>query len=162
MTFQINKKYYIYIGIMIGFLIASIDTSVIAEENDEDKAIELAKQAVIEVVEEGEDLTAQKFIDYNLINSKEDFLPLGWKAIDVSELIYTVAFIYRYEEQNKLMLFHVIPKDNIAQRIHTRRNGLNIYIRNIKAVSTYSDKKVEDNFVKLFTVSSEKKKRSNK
>ena len=172
MPFQINKKYYIYIGIMIGFLIASIDTSVIAEENEkkivslEDKAIELAKQAVIEVVEEGEDLTAQKFIDYNLINSKEDFLPLGWKAIDVSESIYTVAFTYRYEKQNKLMVFHVIPKDNIAQHIDTEGDDgldkLKKYMRNIKAISTYSYKKVGDNFAKLFTPISKKKKRSNK
>ncbi len=156
MTFQINKKYYIYIGIMIGFLIASIDTSVIAEENDEDKAIELAKQAVIEVVEEGEDLTVQEFIEYRSKRREGNFLPIGWEAIDVSASTYAVTFTYRYKEQTLQFLFHVLPQDNIAQRIHTRRNGLNIYIRNIKAVSTYSDKKVEDNFVKLFSRSLEK------
>ncbi len=161
MLFQINKKYYIYIGILIGFLIASIDTSVIAEENDEDKAIELAKQAVI-VSEEGVDLTVQKFIEYRSIHREGNFLPIGWKAIDVSASTYAVTFTYRYKEQTLLFLFHVLPQDNIAQHIHTRRNGLKIYIRNIKVVSTYSDKKVEDNFAKLFTPISKKKKRSNK
>jgi hypothetical protein len=146
---------------MIGFLIASIDTSVIAEENDEDKAIELAKQAVIKCVE-GVDLTVQEFIEYRSKRREGNFLPIGWEAIDVSASTYAVTFTYRYKEQTLLFLFHVLPQDNIAQLIHTRRNGLKIYIRNIKTVSTYSDKKVEDNFAKLFTPISKKKKRSNK
>ncbi len=104
MLFQINKKYYIYIGIMIGFLIASIDTSVIAEENDEDKAIELAKQAVI-VSEEGVDLTVQKFIEYRSIHREGNFLPIGWKAIDVSASTYALPLLTDTKSKTSLWCF---------------------------------------------------------
>ncbi|MFQ5964682.1 MAG: hypothetical protein ACE5KZ_10385 [Candidatus Scalinduaceae bacterium] len=157
-----KNKYYIYIGIMIGFLIAFIDTCVIAKENEKnvvspkEKAIELAKKVVLDsgILASGKGwvLTTEKFIEVRSKDSNGDFFPIGWRAVDVSEGIYAVTFRYRATGKSKVFLFHVIPKDDIAQYIDMSEEGnaYSKYLKNIKTITTYTSKKLIDKFEELF------------
>lgn len=111
---------------------------------EERKAIELAKQCNMSDNVDIK-LSAQK----NILHTAQidsSFFPIGWKATDVSASMYLVVFCYRAENKKKIWIFHVIPKDNIAQYI---RGDMTEYLKNIKAVSTYTEEEVSDKIEKL-------------
>jgi len=121
MPFQINKKYYIYIGILIGFLIAS--TCVIAEENEkkvdslEEKVIELAQQAAKKA--QGVKLGRPKGVPgKSKLDGKEDeiqkFLDKGLNVTALAK-IYGVSWTAMKNFLNKKVLRNPkIKKEAIA------------------------------------------------
>jgi len=91
-----NKKYYIYILIMAGFLSVSACAGDIVEEvsSPEETAIELAKmRIVVDVEASGLKMSAQEAI--SSWEKEPEFTSVGWEAIDVDESIYFVVFNYR-------------------------------------------------------------------
>ncbi len=157
-----DKKYYIYIGIIVGFLIAFTGIWANAEENEpvaneskkrtasEEKAIELAKQCNMSDNVDVK-VSAQEVID-SFSNSKEltgdSYFSIGWDVTDVSESTYLVFFIYLRNKKKSFYAFHVIPKDNIAQFIRGE-DGWSKYLDNIYAASTYSEEKLNKKIEKI-------------
>ncbi len=148
-----NKKYYIYIVIMIGFLTVSACARDIVEEvaSPEETAIELAKMCIV-VDDEANGLKMSAREAISSWEKEPEFTPLGWEAIDVDESIYFVAFNYRVNSINQLWAFHVVPEDGIVERIELGNDGLDghRYMSRIISTSSYSRKELEAKLKKIF------------
>ena len=115
------------------------------------EAIELAKKCIMDTDEtSGIEISAQEMIEALL--KIENTFAEGWKVVDVSESVYAVTFNYRCDYGDRFLLFHVIPKDNIAQSIDTGRTkpDLKKYFTHIKTITTYSKEKLASKWTSLF------------
>lgn len=108
-----------------------------------DKAIWMAKNHVITFDGVGQ-VRVEAGIKKLISVEKEAIFPIGWEAAQVSESIYMVAFRFTEEGKNTGFYFHVVPKDDIVQWIQRGSDGLGFdtYLKNLKATSTYTDKKL--------------------
>ncbi len=148
-----NKKYYIYIVIMVWLFSVSAYARDIVEEvaSPEETAIELAKMCIV-VDDEASGLKMSALEAISSWEKEPEFTPLGWEAIDVDESIYFVAFNYRVNSINQLWAFHVVPEDGIVERIELGNDGLDghRYMSRIISTSSYSRKELEAKLKKVF------------
>ena len=147
-----NKKYYIYILIMAGFLSVSACAGDIVEEVSppEETAIELAKMCIVVDVEaSGLKMSAQEAI--SSWEKEPEFTSVGWEAIDVDESIYFVVFNYRVNYIDQLWAFHVAPEDGTVEKIELGSDGLegDRYMSRIIRTSSYPRKELEAKLEKV-------------
>ncbi len=116
------------------------------------EAIELAKKCIMITYEtSGIEISAQEMIEYTL--KQEGVFAKGWKVVDVSESVYAVTYGWSCDKGDRFFLFHVIPKDNIAQNIDTTRTkpDMEKYFAHIRTISTYSKEKLDSKWTSLFS-----------
>ena len=148
-----NKKNYIHILVIVGFLSVSACARDIVDEvvSPKEVAIELAKTCIV-VDEEatGLKMSAQEAI--SLWEKEPEFTPVGWEAIDVDESVYFVVFNYRVSDINELWAFHVVPKDGIVEKIELGKDGLdgNRYMSRIISTSSYPREELEAKLKEVF------------
>jgi hypothetical protein len=148
-----NKKDYIYILVIVGFLSVSACARGIVEEvaSPEENAIALAKTCIVVNDEAGGlKMNAQEAI--STWEKEPEFTPVGWEAIDVDESIYFVVFNYRVNEIKQLWAFHVVLEDGIVEKIELGSDGLdgNRYMSRIIGTSSYPREELEVKLKEVF------------
>ncbi len=147
-----NKKLNIYIMILVVPLIMSVISQCHAKNMlPKDKAIWMAKNHVMDF-STGIQMRAEDLMKEMVSRGKGSVLPIGWDAVQVSKSIYLVRFQLVDQGQKSSYLFHVVLKDKIVVFIHIEiEKEFEAYFENLKATSTYSDKKVTDIIIKFFS-----------
>jgi hypothetical protein len=147
-----NKKYYIYIVIMVWLFSVSAYARDIVEEvsSSDETAIELAKMCIV-VDDEASGLKMSAREAISSWEKEPEFTPVGWEAIDVDESIYFVVFNYKVNSINQLWAFHVVLKDGTVEKIELGSDGLegDRYMSRIIRTSSYPREELEAKLEKV-------------
>jgi hypothetical protein len=147
-----NKKYYIYIVIMVWLFSVSAYARDSVEEaaSPDETAIELAKTCIV-VDDEASGLKMSAREAISSWEKEPEFASVSWEAIDVDESIYFVVFNYKVNSINQLWAFHVVLEDGTVEKIELGSDGLegDRYMSRIIRTSSYPREELEAKLEKV-------------
>jgi hypothetical protein len=147
-----NKKYYIYIVIMVWLFSVSAYARDSVEEaaSPDETAIELAKTCIV-VDDEASGLKMSAREAISSWEKEPEFASVSWEAIDVDESIYFVVFNYKVNSINQLWAFHVVLEDGTVEKIELGSDGLegDRYMSRIIRKSSYPREELEAKLEKV-------------
>jgi hypothetical protein len=147
-----NKKYYIYIVIMVWLFSVSAYARDSVEEaaSPDETAIELAKMCIV-VDDEASGLKMSAREAISSWEKEPEFASVSWEAIDVDESIYFVVFNYKVNSINQLWAFHVVLEDGTVEKIELGSDGLegDRYMSRIIRTSSYPREELEAKLEKV-------------
>lgn len=144
-----NKKYYIFIVILVCLLINFVGA---CKKNDEEnwekpgeearslgwKAVKLAKECIV-IEGNGMKYSAQEVIKADGA-SKRSYGD-RWRYTAITESIYSVTYLYSIEGESYFWLFHVLPKDGEVYLItDAKKEGFySKYLESLDSVYTFNN-----------------------